>query len=169
MRWLLRKIDSLAGAFCAAIGGAALAQMPVFVQQYLQRLGGHVDEARHNLAGLASDPQLNQLEPGARGAFEAVARARVDALQAQLDGLLAATPAMRPLEFLQSFDRAIALATLDRFEPALPLDPAGLLYGAAGVFVGWLLFELLKVPVALLRRLSMSRPARRTRSRGSAS
>lgn len=160
MHWLLRKVDSLVGAFCAAIGGAALAQLPVFVQQYLQRLGGHVDEARFNLQRLASDPTLSRLDESIRLVVETAARVRVGELEARLEALLAASPVMRPLEFLRSFDAEIARAALDRFEPALPFDPAGLVYAAAGVFVGWLLFELVKLPAALLGRIFA--PRRRT-------
>jgi hypothetical protein len=162
MRWLLRKIDSLAGAFLAAIGGVAFAQAPVFVQQYLQRLGGHVDEARRNLVRVATEEAFKGLEPGVRLAVEAVARDRLVHLERQQQALLAADPVLRPLSFLRTFDPDIAGATFGRFEPAVPLDPAGLIYAAAGVLAVWLLYELLKTLAWLVGRLAVGQ--RRTRA-----
>lgn len=159
MRWLLRKIDSLAGALVAALGALACAQLPEFVQQYLQRLGGHVEEARRQLAMLGGDDALRTLDAGSRQAFETVAQARLAMLEAQQQALQGAAPVLRPLEFLRSFDRDIAVSAFDVFVPALPLDTAGLVFGGAGLLAGWLLYELAKLPfwlggrgIARLRR-----------------
>ena len=152
MRWLLRKFDSLAGTVLAAIGGLTAAQAPVFVQQYLQRLGGHVDEAHRNLVRVTTDDTFTGLAAPVRFAVEASARDRFVELESQRQAIAAAVPALRPVEFLQAFDPEIAAATLDGFEAALPLDPASLIYGAAGIVAAWLLYEVLKLPFLLARR-----------------
>lgn len=153
MRWLLRKCDSLTGTVLAAIGGVACAQLPVFVQQYLQRLGGHVDEARRMLAVFADADTVQLLDAAARQTVEALTNGRLRDLMERQQAILEATPWGRPLAFAQHFDRDIASATLAHFEPAIPLDALGLVYGACGMVAGWLLYDLLKVlPLALLRR-----------------
>ena len=49
MRWAWVKILTLFGAGVAAVFAAGGAQGPAFVQAYLQRLGGHIDEARRTV------------------------------------------------------------------------------------------------------------------------
>jgi hypothetical protein len=49
MRWAWAKILTLIGAGIAAVFAAGSAQGPAFVQAYLQRLGGHIDEARRTV------------------------------------------------------------------------------------------------------------------------
>ena len=152
MRFLLRKFDSLAGAFVAALGALVCAQLPVFAQQYLQRLGGHVDEAGRQVAQLTGANAAERLDSGMRLAFETLARARHAALESQQQALSDATPLIRPLEFLRGFDSDIAAATLDRFVPAVPLDSAGAVYAIAGLVAGWLLYEAVKLPFWVLWR-----------------
>jgi hypothetical protein len=49
-------------------------------------------------------------------------------------------------------DRAIAEATLTNFNPSLPLDSASLVYSLIGIMLGWLIYELIKLPFAVLGR-----------------
>jgi hypothetical protein len=161
MRFLLRKIDSLAGAFVAALGALGCAQLPVFVQQYLQRLGGHVDEARRQVAQLTGADAARSLDGATRLALETLARARLVALESQHQALSDAAPTLRPLAFLRGFDGDIAAATLDRFVPALPLDTAGMIYAGAGLVAGWLVYEGVKLPVWAVWRMAMATRRRR--------
>jgi hypothetical protein len=154
MHWIFRKIDSLAGAVIAAVGALACAQLPVFVQQYLQRLGGHVDEARQQLELLNGDAPLPGLDAAGRQALQTVLQGRLAELTHQLTALEGAAPVLRPLEFLGGFDSAIAAATFDRFVPALPLDTAGLVYAVSGLFVAWLVYEGFKLPVWAIWRVA---------------
>ena len=45
----VRFLDSIADRICAVLGALALAQFPQYLMLYLQRLGGHVDEAARNM------------------------------------------------------------------------------------------------------------------------
>ena len=47
----LRLVDGLLDRLLAIAGAVALSQVPGFISHYLQRLGGHVDEATRNVAG----------------------------------------------------------------------------------------------------------------------
>ena len=46
MRWLLSLFDRLIGTTIGAIAGVSASQTQAFIHAYLQRLGGHLDEAR---------------------------------------------------------------------------------------------------------------------------
>ena len=54
MGWIRKKLDSLAGTVTAIITGLASLQLPSFINAYLQRLGGHLDEARLGLVAIKS-------------------------------------------------------------------------------------------------------------------
>ncbi len=45
----VRFVDSLLDRICAVLGALAFAQFPQYCAQYIQRLGGHVDEAARNM------------------------------------------------------------------------------------------------------------------------
>lgn len=153
MRWVLRRLDSLAGAVLAALGGLAASQLLAFIQAYQQRLGGHLDEARraqHALFGdLTSPAQADQIF---RARMTEMAQARVDDLDAAYRAIEQAGPFTRPFAFFAHFDQEIALATARVFHPAIPFDPPSLLYAAAGLVLGWLLWELVKAPFPPHRR-----------------
>jgi hypothetical protein len=150
--WPLRPFLSageklLDRALCVA-GALLFSQVPEFFQQYLQRLGGHLDEARRQLeqyrqaaaqSGLTldrlvadtqgrGDPALARL-----GAVVAGAARRVDALAASESALRGANLWSRPFIFLRHFDPAIARATLAVFRPAVPATFEGLAYALVGM------------------------------------
>ncbi len=145
MAWVLRKIDSLFGTVFGAVAGMLVAQLPLFVAAYEQRLGGHLDEARRLLRQL--------LESGtAQTSLVDAARSRVSVLEAAVDALADAVPFLKPVVFLLRLDVDIAIAALKGFAPALPLDLVGLAYGLAGIVLGWILYGLAKAPFTLARR-----------------
>jgi hypothetical protein len=154
MNWFGRKLDSLAGAVFAGTFGAALSQFDIFVQQYLQRLGGHADEAARNFATIIESDRYRDFAPASRQILIDDARARVEDLQAAVNALANADLLHRPLAFARHFDHEIAARTLEQFRPALPIDLAGLTFAACGVVLGLIVYELVKAPVgvALWRR-----------------
>ncbi len=145
-----RALDNLIDrALC--VGGAVLvSQAPEFMQQYLQRLGGHLDESRRQLdqfrqsatqAGLTleqlihqtaatADPVVAQLSDVMAGA-----QARTETLQAAYDTLGQASLWARPFVFLRHLDAGIARATWTAFRPAVPTTVEGLIYAAVGMLL----------------------------------
>lgn len=133
-------------------GAAGLSQFPEFSQQYVQRLGGAVDELSRFIAAfdadaakfdLDRDAALADLEQGGRMAAaraESVRRtvARHARLSEDLAVLRQAGPFTRAYEAGRLGDREIARATWEDFRPALPLTFEGGLFGGAG-FLGGLL------------------------------
>jgi len=156
--WMGRKLDSLAGATVGAAGAIAASQWREFLQQYRQRLGGHRDEAEAQLAHLTD--LLAQADAGQRqivADMVAANEARVRSLGEALDALLQAPVALQPLAFLRHLDPLAARATLETFQPALPVDATSLAWAGAGLGLGLVVYELAKgllwLPVAVVGRL----------------
>ena len=142
--WLKSLVDGIG----AAAGAAVCSQLPEFVQQYLQRLGGHRDEAFRFVQMLKS--QGNDVS----SAVLTLAQDRADSLARAFDQLAQTSDLGRPAAFFRYLDVDVARATLDLFKPAVPLTPAGLLYGAVGLLLGIAIVNLLLSPFTLLRRRS---------------
>lgn len=132
------------------VGAVLFAQTPEFMQQYLQRLGGHLDEARRHLAqfqrvaeqsGLTLERLIVQTSANAD---QAVARlggvmsdavTRVQELETAQHAIQTASLWQRPFVFLQQLDPAIARATWHIYQPAVPTTIEGLIYAAIGMFL----------------------------------
>ncbi len=138
------------------------------MQQYLQRLGGHLDEAQRQVAqfrhtaeqaGISLDALVQKTNANPD---PAVARlggvmtdtvARADSLRAAHDALLNAALWERPFVFLRHLDTGIAHATWAVFQPAVPTTLEGLVYAAAGMLVLLGIYHLgLKRPIVRLAR-----------------
>ena len=145
----------LARRFALAIGlllAVALSQLPEFIQQYRQRLGGAIDELHRIVArfddevqgqGLSRDAGLARLRANAdplaqaRGADlqEAVDRER--RLAAQDRAFAEAGPLLQYWVFAERLDPELAGRTYAIFQPAVPVTPAGFGAGAAGLALGY--------------------------------
>lgn len=159
MRWAWAKIVALVGAGLAAVGAASAAQGPAFVQAYLQRLGGHIDEARRTLDELGGGTAARIVGPGeTRDRLVDAFAERLADLEAARTAIETASPLWQPVALALRADRDIMAATADGFTPGLPLDAAGLIYALAGLALGWAVWELCQWPVrARLRRRARQR------------
>ncbi|AEO46756.1 DUF2937 family protein [Rhodospirillum rubrum] len=153
MSWIVRKIDMLTGAVLASAAGMALSQTRAFITQYLQRLGGHLDEAR-----LSLDRALGLVDPGDAGARMVIeglrlqGQARLAELESAYRAIATADVWTQPLVFLRHADWSIAEATARAFEPALPLSTESLVFTLSGVVLALVIYEILKAPFALAGR-----------------
>jgi hypothetical protein len=155
-RSLLTSGESLLDRLLCVAGAVIFTQAPEFFQQYLQRLGGHLDEARRQLAqfqDVAAQSHLT-VEALARqtsgNADTAVAKLggvitatveRVHELEAAQAALLQASVWTRPFVFMRQMDSSIAHATWSIFEPAVPTTLEGLVYGLVGMVVALSLYH----------------------------
>ncbi len=156
----LRPLATAAGrildrALCVA--GALLgSQLPEFMQQYLQRLGGHLDEARRQLeifqrvarqAGMTLVQFTDRLSANADPAMARMggvvrdAAARVDELAGAETALRQASLWTRPFVFLRHLDAGIAHNTWSAFRPAVPTTVEGLVYATAGLLIVMALYH----------------------------
>ncbi|TDW27034.1 DUF2937 family protein [Rhizobium azibense] len=136
----------------ALLGGVVFSQGPEFAQQYRQRIGGALDELRKIVEAFDSQAVRNGLdrqealsvyaaspEVFLRNQGDAMRRIfeRYDRLSAQQRELLLEPPVTRPLVLLRRPDLTLATKTWNDFVPAVPVDLAGLIWGAAGCILGW--------------------------------
>lgn len=156
-RSFLSVFDSLTDRILCVVGAVLLSQGPEFMQQYLQRLGGHLDEARRQLAlfqktasetGLPLEEFIKRTAASAEPSVAKLAGVmtesseRVAALQAAHDALLHASLWERPVVFLRHVDVGIAKATAIVYQPAVPTTAEGLLYALVGMLLMLVLYHL---------------------------
>ena len=172
---LLGAGEGLLDRALCVIGTVIFSQIPEFMQQYLQRLGGHLDEARRQLqqfhqtaeqSGLTLDRLIIQTTANADpavaklGGVMTEAVTRVDTLAAAQAAIHDASLWTRPFVFLRHMDPAIAHATWSIFKPAVPTTLEGLVYAVSGMLVLLGLYHLgIKLPVS---RAWARRSARKT-------
>jgi hypothetical protein len=147
---MLSTGEAVVDRVLCVVGAVAFSQMPEFMQQYLQRLGGHLDEARRHLARyqkIADDTHVTLAELATRfnGSMDAATAkvggvitdtaARVHELEAAQAAIQHAGIFGRPFAFLRHADLEIARGTWSIFKPAVPTTVEGALYAAAGIVV----------------------------------
>jgi hypothetical protein len=146
---LLRAV-TLAGGLA---GAAGFSQFPEFSQQYVQRLGGAVDELHRVEAGFDADAAALNLtraqalddlaQGGAMGARRADTMqgvfARHARLAADLAALESAGPFTRVYYAAHLSDAEIAARAWAAYKPAVPVTFEGAVFGGVGFLGGALL------------------------------
>lgn len=148
MEWLLEKADRLGGTIFAAIAGVVASQFQAFVQAYLQRLGGHLDEARRMARELDARGTAGDAAPAEQ--VTAMLQQRIGELESATRAIEQANPYLKPFAFFTHMDTDIAAAAGANFVPALPLDAPGIIYALAGAVLGWVVWELVKWPATAI-------------------
>ncbi len=136
----------------ALLGAAALSQGPEFAQQYMQRLGGAVDELAAfvtrfdsdvDAAGISRDDALEAYAES--GDFLSLQGVRVedtldryDQLAAHLAELRRANDYERSWLIAREHDVPLLRATVHDYQPAVPLTLAGAAHAGAGFIIGWI-------------------------------
>jgi hypothetical protein len=157
------------------LGAVLFSQVPEFMQQYLQRLGGHLDEARLTIsrfrdaaaqsgstldlviAGSAQnpDPSMRNIGGVIQGAIT-----RADHLAAADEALRSASVWTRPFVFLRHVDWGIAKATWEIYRPAVPTTAEGFIYAGVGVIFALSIYYLgVKAPIAAHYRRKAAKAA----------
>jgi hypothetical protein len=154
-----RFMDGLVDRIVSLAGAIGLAQFPQFFAQYLQRLGGHLEEARLTIARYQAAAETLDLsleeylaEHFASGNEVFVSSGQV--IAGILERLIRLEEAFFALEeaggftrlwlFLLKADPLIAKETWRYFRPGLPTTGEGLLYGLTGLLLAWGLYRGLK-------------------------
>ena len=134
-----------------------LSQGPAFTQAYLQRLGGHLDEARRTLSMIERGEWLQRL--GVEDRQQAIVEfgARVSELEHAYLAISQSPALLQPIVMLQHSDRAIAQRAWEHFTPAIPIDGPSLVYTGIGVLLALIVYELIKSPAAFFRRKDLAK------------
>lgn len=144
MHWIAARLSVLLTMLFAAITGAAMSQSVALTNAYLQRLGGHIDEAKRQLESVRAG-DIGQLvtEPATREQLLEIFQHRVSDLEAAREAIANANVFVKPLKCLFNLDAEIAWRTISAFVPSVPLDAAGFFYGLLGFAVGWGIWSLM--------------------------
>jgi hypothetical protein len=144
--------------------GFALSQFPEYAQQYVQRLGGAVDELKIIVndfdrgaaeAGLTRDEALSHFAGvndsfiAGRGEAAAATIARYERLSADLTEIRGATGWERFVHLPDYLDSEVGARALQAYQPAMPVTLEGFAYAGTGFAVGYLALSAL-VGVLLL-------------------
>ena len=160
----------LARRFALAIGllfAVCASQLPEYLQQYRQRLGGAVEELKRVVARFDAEAQAQSLtrEQGitrlegnsdplvqARGTDMQTDVDRERRLEAQQQAFADAGPISQYWVLLERLDPTLASQAYAIYQPALPLTPAGFVAGAVGLVAGWLGIHAVALPFRRRRR-----------------
>ncbi len=161
---LLSTGDGFLDRVLCVAGAILFCQGPEFIQQYLQRLGGHVDEARRQVgqfkqaaeqSGVTLDRLIAQTNTNTDPAVAKLgnvmssANLRLVELESSQSAISQASLVERPFLFIRHVDTEIARATWSVFKPALPTTVEGLIYAVTGmVLILCLYHALVRFPVS---------------------
>lgn len=149
-----------------AVGVLIFLQLPNFIDQYTQRMGGYYDAQKENLElyqGIADkyyDGDLKQLtdsfaksnEPAMKETAEELEKisSRVKELEEGLDILESGTFLRQVVYMVFNIDLKLARGTLKAYTPGMPFTSEGLLSGLIGGVIVSLLFngivKLVRIP-----------------------
>jgi len=131
--------------------GGTFSQMPEFVQQYRQRLGGAIDELAKIVTAFDADAKSQGMERTAalehlsanqdplaaqRGKRMTTTIGRYERLERQRNDLETSGPVFRMVAFARDFDSEVAEGAYEDFEPAIPITIEGILAAVVGFFAG---------------------------------
>ena len=152
MSWFWQKVDVFVAAGFIALAGAVASQGQAFAVQYLQRAGGHLDEARTHLQEVQTGLRYRVMGDNVRGELEAEAKARVATLDRAYSSVKNTNALMRPVAILRYGDRDIIAGTKRDFVPALPATADSITFTIIGMIAGFIVYELVKLPVTAVAR-----------------
>jgi hypothetical protein len=158
-------------AFVAGMTGAAgVSQFPEYSQQYMQRLGGAVDELSRFMDDFDADAAELELSRSAalvdlaKGGQMGAARAetmvatieRHDRLARDLERMQGLGPFSRAKFAARFTDTELAGRVWENYKPAMPVTFEGAIFAVVGFLGGLALFSfliwLLRLPFSLFRR-----------------
>lgn len=151
----------------AAAGAIAFTQIPLFYQQYVQRLSGHLAELelqttllRQTAArsGKSLEAYIDKFlgssdtDFSAQGQFMQGIFQRLTELQNSYQALINAPDWVHPMYLLRYGDPDIARATLSHFEPGLSFSVESAVYALLGLAVGLGIFRMIKGCLSIFKR-----------------
>jgi hypothetical protein len=159
--WFWQKVDVFVAAVFVALAGIAACQGHEVMVQYLQRLSTNENEARLHLTDTQSGLRYRVMGDEVRAELEADAKTRFDQLHHALDFVARANPLIRPLALVKTHDSETLTETWRDFKPAVPATAGGAVYAFLGMLVGFVVYEVLKLPIVVVRNSRRRRFRRR--------
>lgn len=155
----LRFLDYLLDRIIAVAGTVIFVQMPLFIVQYKQRLGGHVDELarviiQYNEAAKESGKTIDMyIDMHIKSNVSDFVKTG-EIIQRNIDRYADLSNALKELStsigfnkfivFIKNIDFSIAKSTLINFTPGVPLSSEGAVYACIGLIIGIALYFFTK-------------------------
>lgn len=158
-------IESLFDRIISVTGAIIFAQMPAFIVQYQQRLGGHVDELKHLIAKYRSYAasnnrsleeyinihlQSNVKEFASTGQLMNENLSRFNELSQALKELADSSGLVKLFMFFKNIDIDIYRGTMKNFVPGITFSADAILYGITGVIVFMSLYIFIKKTIIFI-------------------
>jgi len=177
---MLSRILNSLGEFCemildrvvAAAGFLVFIQIPAFLVQYQQRLGGHVDELAHLIKkyksaaadnGRTIDEYIGLHLQSAVKEFVSTGKLmtenmeRFTELSKALKSLSESKGIIKFFTFIRNFDIDIFKAAFKNFVPGLSFSIDTIIYGFTGIIVFMMIYLILKKSLLFIVRTIKSR------------
>lgn len=160
-------LESLLDRIISVTGAIVFAQMPAFIVQYQQRLGGHVDELKHLINKYKSYAASNNRsldeyinihlqstvkEFASTGQLMTENLSRFNELSKALKELTDSTGLVKLFMFFKNIDIDIYKGTMKNFVPGITFSTDAILYGITGVIIFMSLYWLIKKTVTVIIR-----------------
>jgi hypothetical protein len=127
-KYIKNTTDKICFAGSGVIGAGVLGQFPQYLAQYVQRAGGHIDEAK-NIALTQNIPQLYE---------------RAEKKQEGINIIQESGTLEKLINFVKHADYSIAQRTYEHFTPGMTFDSEGMIYGGIGAILGATLYSGVK-------------------------
>mgnify|MGYP001083317100 CR=1 FL=1 len=150
MSWLYNKISTVFNATLAAIGGLFASQIETFASQYLQRLGGHLEEATSNLERIITSVLYQNMEESVRRVLELESLDRVDHLQRAYNMINESNFFTKPFKLIFYSEEKIFLGTINNYVPAFNFTIETIIYIIISIVITIVLLELIKNGILML-------------------
>ncbi|MBX7198444.1 MAG: DUF2937 family protein [Rhodospirillaceae bacterium] len=152
MEWLAHKLDTFLAAVVIAAMAIAACQSQAFIIQYLSRQSAQLAAAKAELTGIETGLRYQLMSDTVRKEIETGARTRAEALQASYDSVAGGNLFAQPLLLARGGDPTLMDTTWRNFVPALPMTPGSIAFTVVGMVIGFVIYEVVKFPFALLIR-----------------
>jgi hypothetical protein len=154
-----RFLESLLDRIISVAGALIFAQLPAFIVQYQQRLGGHVDELKHLIGkyksyAAANNRSLDEYinihlqstvkEFASTGQIMSENLSRFNELSKALNELTDSTGLMKLIMFFRNLDIDIYRGTMKNFVPGITFNTDAILYGFIGILIFMSAYFLIK-------------------------
>ncbi|HOP63300.1 MAG TPA: DUF2937 family protein [Spirochaetota bacterium] len=158
-------LESFADRVAATAGAIIFMQVPAFIVQYLQRLGGHVDElklliGKYKAAAADNGRTLEEYvnlhiqsgvnEFSSTGSLMSENIERFNSLSNAYQQLSGASGIKKFFIFIRNSDMDIIKGTCKDFVPGISLNIDSILYAAAGIVIFMSVYLLLKKLISSL-------------------
>ena len=152
-------LSRLINGIVSVLGAASSSQFPAFFQQYHQRIGGSLDQAKvaaeriqqvAKTLGMTVNKMVERVILSNDATYQSLGTINIQALEdlARLEkadaALSNATGFNKFLQFANHFDPFVAEGTWRTFEPAVPLTSEALVYAVIGMILGILFLRCIE-------------------------